>query len=217
MLQLRIDFSTASALGDDAFEFGLARRPNAHASAVVEEDVELFDIICGAACHLRMYAARIVADHSAQSAPGVRRGIRTKGEVIFLCGIPQVVANDAGLNASDPARRIDFDQVVHVFGKIEQDSHVAALAGETRAATSRKNGSAKGSAKRDRFLDILRIARNDHADRRLTVIGAIGRVESSTATIETNFAFDFPSEFGCERFRVDVCGHRGRFGRNERR
>jgi hypothetical protein len=49
-----------------------------------------------------------------------------------------MVEHDAGLNASDTARGIDLEDPRHVFGEIQDDGHVTALAGERCAAAATK-------------------------------------------------------------------------------
>ena len=151
-----------------------------------------------------MHAAGIVADHATESAPGVSGWIGSEGEMEFFGRIPQIIAHDSGLNAGGSASRIDLDQVMHVLREIHQHGDVATLPRETGAAAARKDRRAELSAERDRFLHILRIPRNDHADGRLAVVRAVGSVERAAASVEADFAFDPAAQFGSERFGVDV-------------
>ncbi len=48
-------------------------------------------------------------------------------------------------------------------------------------------------------LDVLHVPRNDHADRRLAVIRAIGRIERSGALVEPHFAVDRVAERSFQR------------------
>jgi hypothetical protein len=57
---------------------------------------------------------------------------------MFLGGVAKMVEYDAGLNASDTARGIDLEDPRHVFGEIQDDGHVTALAGERCAAAATK-------------------------------------------------------------------------------
>ena len=80
------------------FEFLVARRPDAHAQAVVSDDLELLGILLGLTRHLRVHAARVVADHSAEGIAIVRRRIRSEREVPFLGPIAKVVVHATGLH-----------------------------------------------------------------------------------------------------------------------
>src|SRR5437763_7117909 len=170
LFEFEIDFTGASSSRDNALQFGFAGSADAHASAVVKQHIQFLDVVSGAASHLRMHAAGIIADHSAESTPGVRGWVRPKREMKFLRRIAKVVANDARLNTSDPPLRINLHQLVHVFGEIEKDRNIAALAGKTRAAATREDWRAKFSAEHERFLDVFTFARNDDSDGKLPII-----------------------------------------------
>jgi len=50
--------------------------------------------------------------------------------MVFLGGRAKTVENDAGLDARDASRGIDFEDACHVLRKVEDDCGVAALSGE---------------------------------------------------------------------------------------
>ena len=79
----------------------LFRRGGAHgeARAVVEQDVERFDVVDNFAAQQPMDAATVVADHAAERAAGVGGGVGRVGQVVELGGVAQAVENDAGLDA----------------------------------------------------------------------------------------------------------------------
>jgi hypothetical protein len=57
-------------------------------------------------------------------------GIGCEGEVVLLGCSAQIIEDDAGLDARDAARGIDFENARHVLGKVEDDGGVTALSGE---------------------------------------------------------------------------------------
>jgi hypothetical protein len=54
--------------------------------------------------------------------------------------------------------------------------------------------------------NVFLIARNDDADRDLSVIGAVGCVESAAARIEANFSAKVAAESGFKRGSVELRG-----------
>ena len=104
-LQAGVDLAAAAACGDDGGEFLLGGAADAHAGSVVEQDVEGFDVVDGLAAHQRVDAAGVVADHSAQRAAAVRRGIGREGEFVLLGFGAQRVEDDSGLDARTRVRR----------------------------------------------------------------------------------------------------------------
>ena len=117
-----------------------------------------------------MHAAGIVADHPAQSVVIVRRRVGTEGQVKFLGGIAQIVEHHAGLDPGGAVLRVDGQDVVQVFAVVDDDSGVAALAGEAGAAAARQHRRAVFPAQRHRRDHVLHAARHHDADRHLAVV-----------------------------------------------
>ena len=159
-----------------------------HAHAVVGEDFEGFDVVVGLAGHDGMHAAGVVADHAAERAAVVRGGVGREGEMVLFGGGAEIVEHDSGLHAGDAAGGIDFENPRHVLGKIEDDGDVAALAGERRAAAAAEQRRAELAAEGDRGQNVVGIAGEHDADGNLAVVGAVGRVESACAAVETDFS-----------------------------
>ena len=146
-----------------------------------------------------MDAAGIVADHPAERAVGVRRRIGAERQAVPL-GLPaQRVEHDARLHAREAPLGIDRDHAVHVFREIEHDRHVAALAGEARAAAAPEDRRLVRAADRDRALDVLAVARDHDADRRLAIVRSVGRIQRAAARVEADFAANRAPERGGER------------------
>jgi hypothetical protein len=57
-------------------------------------------------------------------------GIGREGKVVLLCSGSKAIEDDAGLDARDAARGIDFEDARHVLRKVEDDRSVTTLSGE---------------------------------------------------------------------------------------
>src|SRR5579864_8499680 len=164
------------------------------AHAVVGDDVEGFYIVVGLAGHHGVDAAGVVADHAADGAAVVSGGVGGKGEVMLFRSIAQAVKDDSRLYTSDAARGIDLDYAVHIAGKIENDGYVAALSGERSASAAAEQRRAEFAAERNRGENVIVVARQDDANGHLTIVGAVGRVESAGAAVEADISLK--SAFG---------------------
>jgi len=134
--------------------------------------------------------------------------------MMFFGCVAKMVKNHAGLYSRNSAGGINLKNLRHVLGEIENDSDVAALASERCAGTSTKEWRAELAAESDRRKNIVKIPGKNHSDRNLTVVGAIGRVKSASATIKADFALNPGSqgiaqsgginESGLRRWRRDL-------------
>src|SRR5262249_1422366 len=66
------------------------------------------------------------------------------------------------------------------------DRRVAALPREARAAAAPEDRNAMRATDRHRLYQVLILARNHDADRRLSIVGSVRRVKSAAAAIESN-------------------------------
>ena len=141
--QALIDGAATPALADDGLQIALAGSAHFHARAVVEQDVELFNVVHGLAGKQRMCSAGVVANHPAQRAAAVRGGIGDEGEVMGFRLAAQSVEHHAGLDAGQMARRVELEYLFHVFAEIENHGDVAALSRQAGTCSSRQNGRAE--------------------------------------------------------------------------
>src|ERR1019366_4800796 len=79
-----IDFRDAATGADEGFELGLTGAADGHAGAVVENDVEGFDVVGNFAAEQAVDAATVVADHAAEGAAVVGGRVGSVGEVVAL-------------------------------------------------------------------------------------------------------------------------------------
>jgi hypothetical protein len=167
------------------------------AHAVVGHHFQFFDIVVGLAGHYGMHTAGVVADHAADRASVMRRGIGSEREMEFFGGVAQVIKHDSGLHAGDTSCGIDLENLCHVLGEVEHDRDVAALTGERSTTAAAKYGCVKFATERDRSENIVSVAGQNDADRDLTIVGGIGRVDRPAARIKSNF----PEDLAAQSFR----------------
>ena len=98
------------------------------------------DIVDGFAAHEGVDAAGVVADHAAEGAAAVGGWVGGEGEVVLFGGVAELIEDDAGLDAGEAGRGVEGDDPVHVFGEVEDDGYVAALAGEGGATAAGEDG-----------------------------------------------------------------------------
>ena len=81
------------------FQLGGRGATHRHTRAVIEHNVQRFDVVHYLAGHQPMSAATVVADHAAQRAARVRRRVRAVGQVVQLGGLAQPVEDNPRLHA----------------------------------------------------------------------------------------------------------------------
>ena len=106
MCQARVDLTDAAASTDERVEALGRVGSDRHAGAVVENDVERLDIVNDLATEQAMHAATVVADHAAEGAAGVCRGIGRVSKLMELCGVAQAVKDDTRLNTREALRAV---------------------------------------------------------------------------------------------------------------
>ena len=91
------------------------RRPRSSVVAAVGHDASAARR-CRRSCPAiqRVAAARVVADHPAERAPGVGRRVRAERQAVRLRGAAQVVEDDARLDAGRARHRVQLEDRGHV-------------------------------------------------------------------------------------------------------
>ena len=96
----------------------------------------------------------------------------------------------------------------HVLGEIEHHGYVAALSGERSSAAPAEDGRAKFASQRDGRDNIVAIARKNHSDGNLAIVGSVSGVESAAAIVEANVTTHVTSQGRGK----STCIHDRRFG-----
>jgi hypothetical protein len=158
-----------------------------------------------------VHAAGVVTDHAADGAAVVRGGIGAESEVVLFGGGAQMIEYDSRLNASDAANGINFEDRRHIFGKIQNHGDVATLAGERSAAATAEERSPELAAECNRCKNVIVIPGQHYSDGNLTVVRAVGGVESARAAIEADISCNTSLKSLSQLYRIHVRGL-GRWG-----
>ena len=200
----------AEPLGDRVRRAGAAA-PDAQPLAAVRQHLELHEVVRDARAgpvelglH-RVPAARVVAEHAAERAVGVRGRVRPEGQPVLLArGVAEVVEDAARLHARDAALGVDLEDVVEVLREVDQHRRVAALAGEARAPAAQDDRRPVLAADAVDLDELVHVARDDDADRRHPVVRGVGRVEGAAAGVEPDLALDRGAEVAGDASTVEV-------------
>jgi hypothetical protein len=141
-----------------------------------------------------VHTARVVADHSAKRAAIVRCRIGPESQVISLGSIPQVIENNPRLNPGNPLFRIDLKNPCHIFRHVQDKRYIAALSRERSSGAAAENRGPELARQRNGRNYVLGIARQNHPNGYLPVIGSIRGVERTTSFVETHFAAKMAAE-----------------------
>ena len=183
-LEPGVNLAASTALTDDTCDFFVAGATYTHAQTIKCEDFQFLYVFARHACHDRVGAARVIADHTSQRTLGMRCRIGSKCQMIALCRSAQVIKNDTRLHARYLVSRVDCEDVVHIFREIEHDRNITALARQTRPATTRENGRAKAITGSDGRNHVLDVSGNDDSNGNLPIIGAVCCIEGAATIIE---------------------------------
>ena len=153
-----------------AHQIGKPGHPRVPASghdlcAVREEGRELVDVIGRAAVGYRVRAARIITDHSTKRGAVLRGGIRPEAEAVLAGLLLQARFDHTGLDACRPFFRIDLQDLVHVAGKVQNDSRAHRIAGARGAGPSRGDRHARFARYGQCGRHIVRVLRVSNDER----------------------------------------------------
>ena len=158
----------------------------------------------GPQSHQRMDAARVVADHPAESVMRVRRRVGGECEAVLLGLAAEHVEHRAGLDAGKLSRRVDRQSTW--FRCLDQSITTATLQQppvKAGAAAARQERRTMSPADRDRLDHIVDVPGNHDADRHLAIVRAVGCVKGAAAGVESHLAADHLAQLGRDRAGVD--------------
>ena len=167
-------------------------RPDVDQLASVQRHPEPVHVVHGLARVDRVAPAGVVADHPAERAPGMRRGIRPEGEPVPLGLAAEVVEDDAGLDPRDPSLRVDLEDPRHVPAGVEHDRDVDGLPREARPRATREDGGVVLGADAEGCHDVRLVHREGDADRDVPVVRGVRRVRGPRAAVERHLAAHDP-------------------------
>ena len=163
--------------------------------AVDEHDGERQEVRARPAVAERTRAARVVADHAADRAARVRRGVGSEAQTVDPGCRLQGGVDAAGLDPSRLRGRIEVEDRGHMAGEVEDDPGADRIAGDRRARTATRHRHAEAAGHREDRRDVVGTPREDDGRRHETEergIGGVGRpVGGISGDLETG-----PGEFG---------------------
>ena len=83
---------------------------------------------------------------------------------------------------------VDLDDPGHVARHVDDDRLVAGLAGQAGAGAPRQQGGPGFGSQAGSRLDVVLVAREDHAEGHLAVIGRVAGVGGAGGGVEAHFA-----------------------------
>ena len=165
--------------------------------AAVGHERQPLDVVGGLAGIQRVAAARVVADHPAERAPGVGRRVRAERQAVLLGRAPQVVEDHARLDAGGARHGVQLEDPGHVPARVDDDRDVAGLAGQARPRAAGEGRRVELGADAQRGHHVVVVEREDDAERHLAIVRRVRRVHRARRAIERDLA----AERGTERLR----------------
>ena len=129
----------------------------------------------------------------------VRRGIRREREVPLFRFGAQDIEHQAGLHACLAAVVVELDKPVQVLRAVDDERDVAALPRQASPTAAHGDRCAEPARRRDRLEDVLRRPWDDDTNGHLAIVGAVGRVQRTTAAVEPHFAADASAQLRLQR------------------
>src|SRR5438094_4924524 len=114
--------------------------------------------------------------------------------------IAERIADNTWLNPCVLLRRIHLENPVHVLRVVEYNGNVAALARKAGSGATRQDRRSELTAGGHGCNHVVIVAWNDHADRRLAVVRALGSVDGACTGVEPDFAMKHAPQFEFELF-----------------
>jgi hypothetical protein len=131
--------------------------------------------------------------------------------------IEKFIGDDTWLDARLFLLGVESENVVKVFGAINDNSYVAAVTRQTGAAAARLHWRTVAATQRDGLHHIVGAAWHDYANRHLPIVGTIGGIKRQTAIIKAHLSGDLAAQACCQPFCIYTWGtlfadHRGNVG-----
>ena len=115
-------------------------------------------------------------------------GVGAVGEVVGLRGVPELIADDAGLDSGSLAIGIELDDVVEVLGVVEDDGDVGRLAARGGPAAAGEHGSPVLAAGGDARDHVVGVARDHDPDRYRPVHREVVGIHGPRTGVEADLA-----------------------------
>ena len=133
-------------------------------------------MVARAAVDERVGAARVVAQHAAQTAAVARRGLRTEEQTVGLQGKVQLIAHHTGLHTGPSLFDVDFQDVVPVAADVGHDARSHHLPGNAGAAGAGYQVGVLVARRLQQLLHMVHALGIGHPVGYLAVDGGISRI-----------------------------------------
>ena len=180
------------------------RRPDPRLAAVGERDQEPPDAVRRAPVDDGAHARRVVADHAADRGPRRGRRVGAEAEAVRAGRPVEVGLHDAGLDAREPALRVDLEDAV-AAGGVDHEARPDRLAGEARARAAERQRQRVLARVGERRAQVVDRARDEHGLRLDAVDGAVRRVREPRRGVLAHLSCDPTGELR-ERHRGSLGG-----------
>src|SRR5689334_17657528 len=149
-----------------------------------------------------MHPAGVIAEHSANCAMTVGRGIGSKNQTLFHGLLLELIEHDPRFDARELFAHIDFENPMVILGEIDDHRGVTTLTGQARASAPASYGRVKFSTSCDRGNNVVAITRDHDSDGYLPIVRAIGGIERAIAVAEPNLAANRATQLCLQSFRI---------------
>ena len=183
-------------------QFGLVPRREAvpaiaaggEADAGRGQDVEVDDVVGGAAVAQRPRATGIVAKAAADGGSGVGRRVWAESQPVLGRCRRDGVEDRARLHARRAGIRIDSKNPMEMAGEVDHDTGADRVAGYRRSGAATGDSNTETAADREDRLDLVAMAREDDRAGDDPVVGGVGGVFRPTAGGYVDVASAGPSQ-----------------------
>ena len=158
-------------------------------------------MIDGFAVDQRMGSGGIIADHAPQGGAAGGGDIRAELLAVRPQGRIELLQDDARFDVGLLPRGVEFQDAVHMTGKIEDQGPRDRLSGETGAAASRQDGNAMSGGNFDCGDNVGMVQGKDDTQWLDLVDAGVGAVETPGHLVEADFA---PHDVGQVRFELPL-------------
>src|SRR6476620_11254414 len=158
------------------------------------QDVEVDDVVGGAAVAQGPRATGIVAEAAADGGSGVGRRVWAESKPVLGPCRRDRVEDRARLHAGRAGIRIDSKNPVEMAGKVDHDTGADRVARYRRSGAATRNSNTETAADREDRLDLVAMAREDDRAGDDPVVGGVGGVFRPTAGGYVDVASACPSQ-----------------------
>lgn len=195
LAQAPVDLRPAPAGAEDPVELVVRGGADPETGSVVGQDLEAAHVVHGLAVGLGRGATGVVADHAAQGTVAVGGGFGAELEFVRGEQPVELVEHDSGFDHTGPALGVGPDHAVAVLRPVDDDSGVGTLPSQAGPAAAGEDRYTEPRAHPDGRRTGVDAAGNDHPERDLAVVGAVGGVGAETPPVESHLRVHVPTEF----------------------